>query len=1070
MIVKRFEEQVTKTPHRTAIKLGEESLTYEALNRYANRVAHLISGTLKQTGTAERVSLLFDHGPHMIAAILGVLKAGKTYVPLSPDYPEQRLSFMISHSAVSLVVSDSRNMEHARKLAVKNRIMALNSEELTNSGSIENPGIVPCDEGLMYILYTSGSTGRPKGVMQILRNVIHFIDQYKKNLQITANDRMTLLSSFSHDAAIMDIYTALLNGAALYPLDVKNQIEVASLPQWLEKEEITIWHSVPTIYRYFVNLLNGVPRLPYLRFIVLGGEAVIKNDVDMFQKYFPRAVLYNLYGQTESSYNSGEFITAQQQIGHITLGKAVDKTEIFVIDENDMEVDEYEVGEIMIACPHVSPGYWKDEETTEQVFSRDEEVSNLYFTGDLGRLLPGGKIEFMGRKDSQVKLRGFRIELGEIESQLLRYPEIGEAVAAVKEIAAAGVGVGSRGDKYLCAYIVPKSPDSQQPLDIPALKAFLSKELPDYMIPTYFVTLDRLPSTQSGKIDRNALPEPEIGGRKPYVAPRDQVEEKLVEIWQEVLGVEKEKIGIDSDFFELGGHSLRGTTMLSKVHKEFNVQIPVAKIFQIPTICGLAKYIKEAVRDKYIPIEPTEKKSYYALSFNQKRLWFIHQRDPLSPAYNMPHIIDLPHHVDCGTLKKALLELIQRHECLRTGFKIATDEPVQFILPRLEKLSFREIDISKLDELEKEKKWEQVFKDESRRAFDLVHAPLARFVLVKLAEDNYKFIYIVHHIISDGWSMELFKRELLYIYESHRGGKSIKLEPIKVQYKDFSEWHTRQVAEGVASRKSHRFWKEKLRQGIPQLVLPRRISGDSRDIRGAMYRFMIPGELKKWLKNLAQTHNTSLFMVMFTAYIIALSRYSNQKDIACSIINAGREHEALHPIIGFFVNSVIFITRVDGEENFTKFLQRIHTDVLECFQHQNYPLEKVFEEMMMRYPDIPVAFNMVNLHGTVGSGGNFRGKNGILADSRTGSREMESFNPYHITNTHDDKFDLESYVIEYNNGIDTLWAYKKSIFKAAAIESFVKDYIRLLEFFIGNPHKSYRDFKASGEKRRFNRM
>ncbi|MCK5058817.1 MAG: hypothetical protein KAT34_19370, partial [Candidatus Aminicenantes bacterium] len=445
---------------------------------------------------------------------------------------------------------------------------------------------------------------------------------------------------------------------------------------------------------------------------------------------------------------------------------------------------------------------------------------------------------------------------------------------------------------------------------------------------------------------------------------------------------------------------------------------------------------------------PTEKRSRYNLSFNQKRLWFIYQRDPHSPAFNMPDLIELPRFIDAAGLKKALRELFRRHESLRTGFTTADEEPVQFIAPHLAKLPCREIDISHLEEKEREQQLDRMFKEESLQVFDLTRVPLFRSLLVKLADEHYVFIFVMHHIICDGWSLELFKNELIFIYECYRTGQPVSLKPLRIQYRDFSEWHNRQVADNGASVKSHRFWKQKIEQGIPRLLLPANMGADSRDVRGSLYRFLISPELQGKLKKLSRESNTTLFMVMFALYVIALSRYSNQQEIACSIISAGREHESLHPVIGFFVNSILFRTRIDPYEGFAEFLRRVSSDAAECFVHQNYPLEIVFQEMKKRYPDIQVSFNMANLPG----------------DRETGS--LEVYEPCHLSESQDVKFDLEPYIFEYKNGIDTMWAYKKGMFSARMIEYFVRDYVKLLEFFTAYPYKSYGDFKAAGKKKK----
>ncbi|MCK5058818.1 MAG: amino acid adenylation domain-containing protein, partial [Candidatus Aminicenantes bacterium] len=464
MIAKQFEEQVKKSPGCTAIKAGEGCLTYGELNRNANRVARLILKTLKNDEKPGRVSLLFDHGIDMIAAILGVLKAGKTYVPLSTDYPDNRLSYMVTNSESSMVLSLCEHEERARRIVQTADISCLPvNRDIECSAEAEvNPEMKITGSDLAYIMYTSGSTGRPKGVMQTHENVLYYIENWTRMFAITNADRLTLFSSFCHDGSVQDMLGALLNGATLYPVNVRDRQDSFELSEFLIRERITIWHSVHSLFAYFANSLSGTEDFKALSRILLGGEPIRAHEIELFKKFFPHAVLANVYGQTESSVNSTWLIHPEDNIEHMTIGEPLDRTQILALDRDNTEVDEFEVGEIIIACPHLSPGYWKDEVSSQNTFKGSEELGPIYFTGDLGRLLPDGQIEFMGRRDSQVKLRGFRIELGEIESQLLKHPQIHEAVVTMRELnltgnaGKAGQDEGS-GDTYLCAYIVVKN-------------------------------------------------------------------------------------------------------------------------------------------------------------------------------------------------------------------------------------------------------------------------------------------------------------------------------------------------------------------------------------------------------------------------------------------------------------------------------------------------------------------------------------------------------------------------------------------------------------------------------------
>ncbi len=1078
-----FAEQVAKKPDRIAIAglcieaAGRrQAVSYRQLNEGARQLAEVLIEKGVRPDTP--VAVIMDRSIEMIIGVLAILKAGGAYLPIEPECPSKRIEYMLNDTGSQLLLTQGKYINQAAGYGLKVFDIEDKKFNRNSAGNLKGNG---GPGNLAYIIYTSGTTGRPKGTLTTHYNVIRVVKN-TNYIDIEEYDRILQLSNYAFDGSVFDIYGALLNGAVLVMIEWENVLAVDRLSALIKREKVTVFFMTTALFNALVDIqidcFKSVSR------ILFGGERVSVAHSKKAFTYLGKARLIHVYGPTETTvYATYYFIDRMDEtMSTIPIGTPISNTIVYILDKGMKPVPQGVIGEIFIGGDGIARGYLNRPELTAERFLESPYPSptaqrcsptathhslpiiHLYRTGDLGVWLPDKNIEFIGRIDHQVKLRGFRVELGEIEDQLLKHKDIKEVVVTV--------GGNEVGDKYLCAYLVTKvqryrgaeaKARGAQRVAASDIREYLSHTLPDYMIPTYFIFLDKIPLTPNGKVDRKLLPEPEVIRNKEYAAPRDGIEKRLAEIWQAVLNISSE-VGIDDNFFELGGHSLKGTVLTAKIHKEFNARISLAEIFKFQTIRKLAQHMKEAAKDEYISIKPVEKKKHYSLSFNQKRLWFIHQREPRSPAFNMPAVIELRHHVDGGALKKALGELIQRHESLRTGFKTVSDEPVQFIVPEVDELPFREFDISHLNESERNREWEQVFKDESSRVFDLAQVPLFRSVLVKFAGKDSKLIFTMHHIISDGWSLELFRKELIYLYMSYRAGQPIKLEPLNLQYKDFAGWHSRQVTNSSISEGAYKFWKKKVEQGIPQLELPRSISGDSRNLRGAMYRFLIPGEMKDNLKKLGKTYNTTLFMIMFATYIIDLSRYSNQEDIVCSIISAGRVHESFFSIIGFFVNSILFKIQVNEEEGFDKFLHRIHTDAQEYFQHQSYPLEIIFEEMRMRYPDIPVAFNMVNMQGVAGAVDNCRGKNMILIDGSTGTGDMEPFEPYHTTDTHDVKFDLEPYVIEYKNGIDTQWVYKKSMFSATTIEYFVKDYIKLLEFFVNQPSKSYGDFKAAHRK------
>jgi amino acid adenylation domain-containing protein len=591
MLIQKFEEQVKKTPAGIAVKTEKRSYTYDELNRYANRIAGLIDRHWPKNAARQEhdhkesgnICLFLEHGVDMIAAVLGTLKAGKAYVPLSPDYPKKRVSYIVNHSEAALLITNCTNEKKAGEIAAGNNIPLLNIDQ-THESEVpfrEDTDREISGEKLAYIMYTSGSTGKPKGVIQNHENVLYYIKNWTQRFSITHLDRMTLFSSFCHDGSGQDMFGALLNGATLYPYDVRNRESDVSLSRFLLEEEITIWHSVPSLYNFFVKTLTGKEHFDSLRYILLGGEPFRGYEIEMFKKHFPQTILANVYGQTESSVDSIWTIAASDTIKRLIIGQPLDNTRIFVIDGEGNEVEPLETGEILIACPHITPGYWRDDETTKKTFGQDPGIGRLYYTGDLGRLLPDGNIEFMGRKDFQVKIRGFRVEIGEIETSLLQMGNIKEAVVVPKETGSSAT--------YLCTFIT-----AEKEMDVKELREFLSRELPDYMIPTSFVQMDKMPLTQSGKIDRKALSQLDQEPKKlnvTYVAPQSDMERIAADTWKEVLHLEE--IGINDNFFDLGGNSFDIIKINNKLRERLNREIPMVKMFEFPTIGALANYLHQ---------------------------------------------------------------------------------------------------------------------------------------------------------------------------------------------------------------------------------------------------------------------------------------------------------------------------------------------------------------------------------------------------------------------------------------------------------------------------------------------
>lgn len=594
MIMGKFEDFVKKNPHKIAVKTEEYSLTYDFLNQCANRVGRLIMEKHQAKSPPQTIALLLGHDEKMIIAMIAVSKAGDIYIPFDPIYPEERLSYMLADSAVKVIITGKDHFNLALKLKDKANqpITIINIDDLSEEIPTENLHVQIQPDQIAYILYTSGSTGRPKGVVQTHKNIFYYTRNWTKRFSVSGSDRMTLFSSFCHDGSVPDIYSVLLNGATLFPYDIRNRANIHKPGEWLIKENITIWHSVPTLYRYFVNTLKEENEFHDLRLIILGGEQVREHDLIMFKKHFPYSRFGNIYGQTESTVNSIWLFSQEDHFEEVIIGEPIGDTQILIIDQEGNEVDELETGEIVIASPYLATGYLNRVEATQKAFSSDPELGLLYWTGDLAQLLPDGNIEISGRKDFQVKILGFRIEPGEIETVLLQHPDISEAVVLVKR---AGEGMipdkNSRQadmDYYLCAYFLSKNI-----IETSQLREYLSGRLPYYMIPSHFIKLDKMPLTANGKIDRKSLDSAgtKLSASVVYVPPKTDMESTVADIWKEVLGLDK--IGINDNFFDLGANSMDVILLNNKLKETLNIDISVVSIYRYSTIKSFIDYLSK---------------------------------------------------------------------------------------------------------------------------------------------------------------------------------------------------------------------------------------------------------------------------------------------------------------------------------------------------------------------------------------------------------------------------------------------------------------------------------------------
>lgn len=1036
MIIKAFKERVQKSGERIAVKSDDCILTYKELDiRTQNLGVEIKAEIEKIKGSSEKlvIALLFEHGADMIVGSLGALKARVIYSPFDPTYPESRLLYMLNDSGARLIVTNDRSYDLAARLASTsdNSVNVLNISNRSLS-EFKEAGVRNEDrDELAYLLYTSGSTGRPKGVIQTQRNVLYFANSYINTLGLTENDRLTLFSAFSHDASIIDIYSGILSGACIYPYNMKEQSSIEKLAEWLVSQEITVWHSVPTLYRYFLNTLSEKEEFHKLRYSVLGGENVLDYDVKEHRKLLGNVTMVNLYGQSESSYNSSQFIEYEEDFSGINMGTAIPGTQIMVLNERGRKVPALRMGEIVVASEHLAPGYWKDEEKTKAVFEEHPEFGRIYRTGDIGWVNLEGNIEYRGRKDFQVKVRGYRVELEEIENCLIQ-------CSLVKDAAVVGK-TDINGETALYAYIV-----SDNPVSTAELRAYLTKLLPDYMVPSYFIQLEKMPLTGTNKIDRAALAKiesiiNETGAE--YEAARNEAEEKLIAIWKEVLKVEK--ISINDSFFDLGGHSLKAAIVTSKIYKILKVKVPIKRIFDTPTIKGLSDYISEQEESIYSCIEPVEEKEYYGLSSAQKRLYTLQQFELKSTGYNMPRALEIEGKLEIERLEQAFKKLIERHEAFRTSFELIGEEIVQKI--------YKEVEFAVEHKEAREEDVEGILRS-FIRPFDLSKAPLLRVGLIALPKDKelgperHILMYDMHHIISDGTSMGILVDEFARLYDCK------ELPYLRLQYKDYAAWQNNMLnSEVMKTQEEH--WLKTFEGEIPVLNLPIDYPRPSiQSFEGDRIHFELDKEITKGLQKMAKEAGATMYMVLLAGFTILLSKYSGQEDIIIGSPIAGRPNADFQNIMGIFVNTLAMRNYPESRKTIAEFIEEVKANALRAYENQDYQFEELVERLNIkrdigRNPIFDVVLAMQN------------------TDMKETAIEGISIKPCRMENRIS-KFDIALDVLEAGEKLSIRIEYCSRLFNKETIERMAGHLKNVLRSMSGDTGKKISELELLDEEER----
>ncbi|MCP5104097.1 MAG: amino acid adenylation domain-containing protein, partial [bacterium] len=869
-VTQLFHEQVTKTPEYIAL-CGPAprllTLTYRQLNETTTRLAHVL--TAKGVTPGDIVPILFEPTAAMVTAILAIMKAGAAFIPLEPLHPRERTAWMIEDSQADILLTSEAFKE---KISFDGEIVNCDDEILYNEVKNEIPEKnTPTD--FLYIIYTSGTTGKPKGSLIRHENIINYVSWFERAVELTGADRALLTSSYAFDALYTQFYSSLLTGGQLHVIPRETFLLADRLLDYIEAHQITYTKTTPSLFNLIVNSpYFTAPKCRSLRFFMLGGEEINVKDVETARRVCGDTRVMNHYGPTETTIGSVAHFIDFRQFDTFsaapTIGRPINNTRTYIVDNHFNPVPAGIPGELLLAGDGVGSGYLNRPELTAEKFMPNPFVKRemLYRTGDLALFHPGGKIQFLGRLDHQVKIRGYRIELDEVKNHILKHNDVKDVLVVVKD--------NDKRGKFITAYFVPGNNLSPQ-----ELKGFLAKDLPEYMLPSFFIPLEKIPLTRHNKVDRRALPEPDISTADSGIeALEGETEEIIAGVWSDLLGVEKENIGADTNFFDLGGHSLTAIRLVSKLHRELNVNVPLTEVFKQTTVRELANVVKETAESRFLAITKAEEKEYYPLSSAQKRIFILHRAQDNSRVFNMPRMVVLEGELREDQLENAFTQLIQRHDVFRTSFGIIDNEPVQWVHENVE--------------------FKIELKDTAHfvRPFDLSRAPLLRAGVLKLEENKHLLMVDMHHIISDGVSREIVVRALEIFYNAQ------SLPRLAIQYRDFSEWQNKLFQRGDI-KKQEEYWLNQFSGSIPLLELPcDNPRPETRCFAGDSVIFEIEKAETEQLKALATREKTTLFILLLTIYNIFLSKLSGQEDIVVGTVTAGRRHADLEPLVGMFAN------------------------------------------------------------------------------------------------------------------------------------------------------------------------
>lgn len=928
-----------------AIEFNSDTVTYKELVTKAGRLAkHLHS---LGAGPDVLVGVCVERSIDLIIALLAVLKSGAAYIPLDPHYPQERIRTILSDAQATVFITSAHlngpDLPPDCSTVLLDKDIPLTEEEYSC------PDV--CPENLAYVIYTSGSTGKPKGVQITHAGAVNFLRSMQQTPGLSRRDIVLAATTVSFDISVLEIFLPLITGARMHLIDQATAVDGQKLIPHVTA--VSVMQATPATWRMLIAAgWEGNPGLT----VLCGGEAMPR---DLARQLKERCTaLWNMYGPTETTVWSSLYRVPDDTAGlpeKVPIGKAIANTALYIVDETGSEVPAGQSGELHIGGNGLARGYLNREELTAQRFVQTS-YGRLYKTGDLARRREDGELEYLGRTDHQVKVRGFRIELGEIEAVLMNHDAVQAAAVLVREDTA--------GDKSLAAHLVPSGKVTPG-----ALRAHLGALLPEYMIPNNFVFLATMPLTPNGKIDRQALAATTADfarDNEAFVTPRTPTEQRLTALWEKTL--ERAPIGVHDNFIESGGHSLSATRLIARYVDEFGKDMSFQDFFDAPTIALQGKLLDGGTPNERTPpppLEPRVPAEKCVLSFAQQRLWYADQLAGADETFNMVEAVRLSGPLDVAALRNALEQIVQRHEILRTSFTQSDGVPYQTIHAQ-RSADWHEVDLRQVPAAEHTERINEIAVTEAHHRFDLQRDPLLRVILIRTAEREHVLLTNMQHIISDDWSMGILYEEWSAAYAAQSGHEHTVPAPLPVQYADYARWQQQWLTDAVVEERMA-YWRRQLK-GVPSSIdlVPDRKRTGTRTAHGAHESFLIDTELRRHLEDLSARHGVTLFMTLWTAFAILLTRRSRQEDIVIATTMANRHHAQLEPLIGFFINTMPLRVQLTQDLVLSDMLGRVRRIALEAYHDQDLPLDKIIEKLHLSRGDLEVlplsqvAFNFQN--------------------------------------------------------------------------------------------------------------